>query len=85
MACPNPLNKDNIILIYGGISPEVVYGVHEIFHGSSDFVIFNNKTRDMYKNKINLRDCFLLMGAFDKSDPENWKISEELLIFLRMT
>jgi len=80
MVCPNPWNRENRVLVYGGVSPEVVIGINGVFHGPTDYVVFNNKTRSMRKYRHHPADCFLLKGSFDKTDPDNWEVTDELMI-----
>jgi hypothetical protein len=47
-----------------------------VFHGPTDYVIFNNTTRQF--RGANAADCYLLLGSFDKSDPAHWRVDESL-------
>jgi RNA polymerase sigma factor (sigma-70 family) len=74
--CPNPLNPKNRLIIYGAVSPEALQDMNAVFHGPTDYIIFNNATRQF--TGADASDCFLLLGAFDKSDPARWRVDEEL-------
>ena len=74
--CPDPLSPDNHLVVYGTVSPEALVDMNSIFHGPTDYVIFNNITRQFAK--VNDPDRFLLLGSFDKSDPTHWRVSESL-------
>jgi hypothetical protein len=41
-------------------------------------VVFNKTTRQF--TQAQLRDQFLLMGRFDRSDPAHWKVDEDLQV-----
>jgi hypothetical protein len=75
-ACPNPVNPKNRLIIYGTVSPDALKNMNGVFHGPTDYVVFNNTTRQF----IGLEpiDSFLLMGAFDKSDPAHWRVDARL-------
>jgi hypothetical protein len=75
-ACPNPLNPEQRIAVYGAVSPDAVKNMNGVFHGPTDYVVFNNATRRLTEAQPNQR--FLLEGAFDKSDRAHWRIDEEL-------
>jgi len=74
--CPNPLSPEHRLVIYGTVSPEALTEMNSIFHGPTDYIIFNNTTRHF--DKVNDADRFLLLGSFDKSDPANWRVDENL-------
>jgi hypothetical protein len=73
---PNPVSPDHLMIIYGAVSPAALKNMNAVFHGPTDYVIFNNATRD-FKGLESI-DCFLLLGAFDKSDPAHWRVDESL-------
>jgi hypothetical protein len=56
--------------------------MNAVFHGPTDYVIFNNATRLFGRSKGGKspegEDDFLLEGAFDKSDPAHWRVDEAL-------
>ena len=74
--CPNPLSPEHRLVIYGTVSPQALTDMNSIFHGPTDYVIFNNTTRHF--SEVNDADRFLLLGSFDKSDPANWRVDENL-------
>lgn len=74
--CPNPINPQNRLVIYGTVSPGALDQMNSIFHGPTDYVVFNNMTRRFAK--ANDADRFLLLGSFDKSDPTNWLVDGKL-------
>jgi RNA polymerase sigma factor (sigma-70 family) len=76
--CPNPLNPKNRLVIYGTVSPATLHDMNAIFHGPTDYVVFNNTTRQF--RGVNAADQFLLMGSFDKYDPTNWRVDEALQV-----
>ena len=76
--CQNPLNPKNRLVIYGTVSPDALHDMNGIFHGPTDYIIFNNTTRQFLG--VNAADQFLLMGSFDKSDPTNWRVDETLQV-----
>jgi len=76
--CPNPLNPKNRLVIYGTVSPDALINMNGIFHGPTDYIVFNNTTRQF--RGVNAADQFLLMGSFDKSDPTNWRVDETLQV-----
>ena len=77
--CPNPINPGNRLVIYGTVSPAALNEMNSIFHGPTDFVVFNNVTRRFGGAKaLGTADCFLLEGAFDKTDPAHWRVDEKL-------
>jgi hypothetical protein len=72
--CPNPLSPDHLMIIYETASPAALKNMNGVIHGPTDYVIFNNKTRNcLGMDRI---DCFLLMGTFDKSDPAHRRVDE---------
>jgi hypothetical protein len=75
-ACPNPLNPKNRLIVYGTVAPEAMKNINGVFHGPTDYVVFNNKTRQF--KGADLLECFLLMGAFNKSDVAHWRVDEKL-------
>ena len=72
--CPNPLSPDHLMLVYGTVSPEALRNMNGVYHGPTDYVVFNNATRKC--TGMDNIDCFLLMGTFDKSDPAHWRVDE---------
>ncbi len=74
--CPNPLSPEHRLVIYGTVSPEALNDMNSIFHGPTDYIIFNKTTRQF--RGANAADCFLLLGSFDKSDPVHWRVDESL-------
>jgi hypothetical protein len=76
--CPNPLNPKNRLVIYGTVSPAALHEMNTIFHGPTDYVVFNTTTRQF--RGVTAADQFLLMGSFDKSDPTNWRVDEALQV-----
>jgi hypothetical protein len=74
--CPNPLNPKNRLVIYGTVSPGALIDMNSIFHGPTDYIIFNNATRQFRGAKD--ADRFLLLGSFDKSDSTHWRVDETL-------
>ncbi|MDR3458162.1 MAG: sigma-70 family RNA polymerase sigma factor [Verrucomicrobiae bacterium] len=74
--CPNPLNPQNRLVIYGTVSPGALDQMNGVFHGPTDYIVFNNTTRRFAK--VQDADRFLLLGSFDKSDPTNWRVDEKL-------
>ena len=80
--CPNPLNPKNRLVIYGTVSPDALINMNGIFHGPTDYIVFNNTTRQF--RGVNAADQFLLMGSFDKSDPTNWRVDETLQSCLQL-
>ncbi|HEX5400293.1 MAG TPA: RNA polymerase sigma factor [Verrucomicrobiae bacterium] len=77
--CPNPVNPKNRLIIYGTVSPEALRNMNAVFHGPTDYVVFNNTTRQ-HSAKLGheTEDDFLLLGSFDKSDPEHWRVDDDL-------
>jgi RNA polymerase sigma factor (sigma-70 family) len=76
--CPNPLNPKNRLVIYGTVSPDVLNDMNGIFHGPTDYIVFNNATRQFRGAKD--ADRYLLLGSFDKSDPAHWRVDETLQV-----
>ena len=76
--CPNPLNPKNRLVIYGTVSPNALNDMNSIFHGPTDYIIFNNTTRQFREAKDS--DRYLLLGSFDKSDPAHWRVDETLQV-----
>ncbi len=76
--CPNPVNPDNQLVIFGTVSPAALDQMNGIFHGPTDYVVFNNATRRFNGGARDGSDRFLLLGAFDKSDPAHWRVDERL-------
>jgi RNA polymerase sigma factor (sigma-70 family) len=74
--CPNPLSTEHRLIIYGTVSPDALNDMNSIFHGPTDYIVFNNTTRQFRGVKDSER--FLLLGAFDKSDSANWRVNEKL-------
>jgi RNA polymerase sigma factor (sigma-70 family) len=78
--CPNPLSPEHRLVIYGTVSPEALKNMNGVFHGPTDYVVFNNTTRQYSSAKkgYETEDDFLLLGSFDKSDPAHWRVDETL-------
>ena len=77
--CPNPLSPEHQLVIYGTVSPEALKNMNGVFHGPTDYVVFNNTTRQFSAKKgYETEDDFLLLGSFDKSDPARWRVDEKL-------
>jgi RNA polymerase sigma factor (sigma-70 family) len=80
--CPSPFNPEHRLVIYGTVSPDALNNMNAVFHGPTDYVIFNNATRLFGRSKGGKspegEDDFLLEGAFDKSDPAHWRVDEAL-------
>jgi RNA polymerase sigma factor (sigma-70 family) len=77
--CPNPLSPEHRLVIYGTVSPEALKNMNGVFHGPTDYIVFNNTTRqDGAKRGYETMDDFLLLGSFDKSDPAHWRVDEKL-------
>jgi RNA polymerase sigma factor (sigma-70 family) len=74
--CPNPLSPEHQLVIYGTVSPEALKNMNDVFHGPTDYVIFNDTTRQF--SGVNDADRFLLLGSFDKSDLAHWRVDEKL-------
>jgi RNA polymerase sigma factor (sigma-70 family) len=74
--CPNPLSPGNRLIIYGTVSPDALNDMNSIFHGPTDYIVFNNTTRQFRGVKDEER--FLVVGAFDKSDLAHWRVDEKL-------
>jgi hypothetical protein len=75
MACPNPLNPDNYVLIYAGVTRIGTTNANNVHHGPTDYVIFN---RDSWEKRLEGEPAPALMeGFFDKSDPYHWAMEEE--------
>ena len=78
--CPSPFNPEQRLVIFGTVSPDALNDMNAVFHGPTDYVIFNNATRLFGRSKggKSPEDDFLLEGAFDKSDPAHWRVDEAL-------
>jgi RNA polymerase sigma factor (sigma-70 family) len=77
--CPNPLHPQNQLVIYGTVSPEALKYMNAVFHGPTDYVVFNNTTRQRKANsEEEAMSNFLLLGSFDKSDPGHWRVDNSL-------
>lgn len=79
--CPNPFNPEHRFVVYGAVSPAALKDMNGVFHGPTDFVVFNNTTRQLAKRQMQSREsseCFLVNGAFDRSDPAVWRVDDEL-------
>lgn len=74
--CPNPLNPEQQLVIHGTVAPEALENMNGIFHGPTDYVVFNETTRQF--SQVEAPDRFLLLGAFDKSDPGHWRVDDDL-------
>jgi hypothetical protein len=75
-ACPNPLNSDHLMIIYGAVSPAALNRMNAVVHGPTDYVVFSDTTRNF--SRLDPIDCFLLLGAFDRSEPAHWRVDESL-------
>ncbi len=69
--CPNPLNPQHRLVVYGTVSPEALNNLNGVFHGPTDYVVFNDATR--HSSWPERADKFLLVGAFNTSDPAHWR------------
>jgi hypothetical protein len=77
--CPNPINPENRLVIYGTVSPTFLGEMNSVYHGPTDYVLFNNATRRFHgAGELHGFDCFLMAGAFDKTDPAHWRADERL-------
>ena len=74
--CPNPLSPGNRLIVYGTVSPDALNDMNSIFHGPTDYIVFNNTTRQFRGVKDS--ECFLVVGAFDKTYPAHWRVDEKL-------
>jgi hypothetical protein len=74
--CPNPMSPSHLLLIYGAVAPAALKNMNAIFHGPTDYVVFNDTTRKF--SGLDPIDCFMLQGAFNKSDPAHWRVDESL-------
>jgi hypothetical protein len=74
--CPNPVNPKNRLVVYGTVSPEALKDMNGIFHGPTDYILFNNKMRQF--GGVKDAERFLLLGSFDKSDAAHWQVDEAL-------
>jgi hypothetical protein len=74
--CPNPLSPDHLMIVYGAVSPAALKNMNGVFHGPTDYVIFNDTTRKF--SGLEPIDCFLFLGAFNKSDSAHWRVDESL-------
>lgn len=75
MVCPNPLQPAHYVEIYAGLTREGTQNANNVFHGPTDYVIFN---RESWENRPDgSPGPVLLEGFFDKSDPYKWKLLEE--------
>ena len=74
--CPNPLSPEHQLLIYGTVSPAALDNMNSIFHGPTDYIVFNHATRNF--KSVNAADRFLLIGGFDKTDAAHWRVDERL-------
>jgi hypothetical protein len=61
-------------MVYGAVSPEAARDMNRVFHGPTDYVVFNDATRKLGDSM----DYFLLTGAFNKSDPARWRVDDKL-------
>jgi hypothetical protein len=50
--------------------------MNRIFHGPTDYIVFNHATRNF--KSVNAADRFLLIGGFDKTDAAHWRVDERL-------
>jgi len=76
--CPNPFNPEHRFMVYGAVSPAALKDMNSVFHGPTDYVVFNDTTRQFAKRGMRSSDCFLLAGAFDRSDPNHWRVDDAL-------
>jgi RNA polymerase sigma factor (sigma-70 family) len=76
--CPNPLNPKNRLVVYGTVSPDALREMNAVYHGPTDYIVFNNTTRRF--RGVSSPDQFLLLGSFDKSDPNNWRVDDALQV-----
>ena len=76
--CQNPLSPNHLMLIYGAVSPAALKQMNAVVHGLTDYVIFNDTSRQFAG--LEPVDCFLLLGAFNKSDPTHWRVDESYQI-----
>jgi RNA polymerase sigma factor (sigma-70 family) len=74
--CPNPLSPRNRLIVYGTVSPDALNDMNSIFHGPTDYIVFNNTTRQF--RGVNDNERFLVVGAFDKTAPAHWRVDEKL-------
>jgi len=74
--CPNPINPQHRLVVYGTVSPEALTDMNSVFHGPTDYIVFNHTTRHFKKAEDN--SCFLLAGGFDKTDPAHWRVDDKL-------
>jgi len=77
--CPNPVNPQNQLVVYGTVAPESLRNLNGVFHGPTDYVVFNDTTR-MHRDRSGRETAedFLLLGSFDKSDSGHWRVDESL-------
>jgi RNA polymerase sigma factor (sigma-70 family) len=77
--CPNPVYPQNRLVVYGTVSPASLRDMNAVFHGPTDYVVFNDTTR-RHSARLGHEtvDDFLLLGSFDKSDPEHWRVDDAL-------
>ncbi len=75
MACPNPLNRERYVLIYAGISRIGTQNANKVYHGPTDYVIFN---RASWKERTRQSPGPVPKeGFFDKSNPSHWKMQKK--------
>lgn len=70
MACPNPLYPSNYVLIYAGLTRDGTEKANSVYHGPTDYLIFNNTSLENFGMGVVLMEGFL-----DKSDSCHWKLS----------
>jgi RNA polymerase sigma factor (sigma-70 family) len=76
--CPNPVNPQHRLLIYGTVSPRALHMMNALHHGATDYTVFNNATRRYAMMRNWSSDDFLLRGSFDKSEPGHWRVDKSL-------
>jgi hypothetical protein len=70
--CPNPLDSVNSFVVYGAVSPEAVKKMNSVYHGPTDYVVFNDATRSLGRTA----DDFLIEGGFNKADQAHWRVDD---------
>lgn len=70
--CPNPFNVEHRLVVYGTVSPGSLREMNAVFHGPTDYVVFNDVTRKLETEGVEPGRCSLLAGAFDRSVPASW-------------
>jgi hypothetical protein len=72
--CPNPVNPEHRFVVYGTVTPGALRQMNTVFHGPTDYVVFNDTTRRLEQEGYESRRCFLLAGAFDASREDVWAV-----------